>query len=123
MEEEIDFSKWDNKCFLCLEKGLLDYKIIIYDLSMEKQGQEYVPILILHTCDVFGNCINGIRKVARKNFFPEYNPSIKEISREVFNNLKQKIHTLYTKEMKPKADKLLFYFQCEKLYDELRKEI
>lgn len=115
MEEDVDFSKYDNKCFLYLEKGLIDYKVIVYDLSMEKQGQRYVPILLLHSCDIFGDCINGQRELAQKKFFPEYNPNVKEISREQFIKLRDVIKGLRLEEVKAKADKLHFYFQCEAL--------
>lgn len=115
MKEEIDFSKYDNRCFLCLESGLVDYKVITYDLSMEKQGTEYVPILLLYICDIFGECITDKRELASKKYFPEYNSNIKEISREQFNNLKNKIRSFSVNASKLKADKLHFYFQCEVL--------
>ena len=114
MKENIDFNKYDDKCYLSLSK----YEFTIYHLMMEKDwwnNTPYQPMLLIYSCNVFGECTSRQKRIAVKEDLPEYNSNIKEIPIEKFNELRNQIEKLYVKETLLKSDKLRLYIQCEAL--------
>lgn len=114
MKEEVDLSKYDNKCYLILYK----YKIIIYHLMMEKgwcNDTSYNPILLIYTCSAFEDCTIRQKRIATKEDFPEYNSNVKEISNEKFNEIRNQIEKFYNKEAELKANKIRLCLQYEAL--------
>ena len=73
MKGEIDLSKYDDKCYLILDKN----KFTIYHLMMEKDwwnNTPYRPILLIYSCSVFEDCVSRQKRIATKEDLPEYNP-------------------------------------------------
>lgn len=120
MEEEINFSKYDDKYFLCIEENIMEHKITIYHLMIEKDwwnNTEYRPILLLYSCNIFGaDCVVHQKEIAQKRFLPEFNPNVKEISKEVFDQIKTQIENLSVEERTLKTNKFRFYLECKKLW-------
>ena len=115
MKEEVDLSKYDDKCYLILDK----YKITIYHLMMEKDwwnNTPYHPILLIYTCSAFKDCISRQKRIATKEDLPKYNSNVKEISNEKFNEIRDQIEKFYVKEVQLKADKVRLCLQCEALW-------
>lgn len=116
--EKVNFSKYNDKYFLCIEEGVLGHKVIIYHLIIEKdwwKGTDYQPILYLYGCDLFGgDCIVHKKEIAQSKFLPEFNTNVKEIDKELFNQLKAQIENLSVEETALKSNKLNFYLECKK---------
>ena len=113
MEEEIDFWKYHYKYF----KLICDKVVAKYECAMERTiDNEYVPVLLYSNCIVaenvsFGNTQIKLNINNCKQYFPEYNSNVIEITKEEYIKFRDSIKGLEIKEAQLKADVLRLYLK------------
>ena len=87
MKEEVDLSKYDDKCYMFLDKR----KITIYHLMMAKDwwnDTPYYPILLIYTCSVFEDCTSKKKRIATKEDLPKLvvKEEVKEEDKDLYTS-------------------------------------